>query len=566
MTWVWRGLLLLVVGVGGGWLGLVGAQRALGAENPAPQERLSVAQRGDLVDSVSASGTLSLPHQESLIFGSAGTLQELLVTEGAEVREGQVLARLDSGTQATLRKATAQARVNLAKAKEASESLTAGPEAKALTAAQAKVETSQVALDNANRDLSLAKTDWTAKLDQAREQLTDAGEAYALVFERYLGIDLTHEEEAREAGELLTAWGADLDKLFDPYGRAEISKGWYADDPTDDPATRWNEMVLYAWRNFAAARPAPATVRAEMDAGWTALDKARTSLVTQETQSAKALANAENAVARAKETLEDARNALTDLRAPADLEDLALAQADVAAADSALATALDREAKTVMRAPFAGVVGTLNVKQGQSVAANTTIVSLVDPSEVQLEGAVNEVDVARIQTGQEVTITLEAIPGATLQGKVVTVALVGRNAQGVVSFPVTIEVQRGSAVALRDGMTASATIVTARQSGVILVPPRALRGTLAAPRVEVLSKGKREERTVTISGLTTQAAAVTSGLQPGDVLVLPATTGSALSSLPGGFRAFAGGGAVQLQGGGGRAFGSGGQGGARDSR
>jgi multidrug efflux pump subunit AcrA (membrane-fusion protein) len=316
-----------------------------------------------------------------------------------------------------------------------------------------------------------------------------------------------------------------------------------------------------------------------MDKGWEALDKARAALTTQETQSAKALAIAENSVARAQESLQDARDALTDLQAPpeadqlaldkaqvaaaetalaafrpgSEADDLALADADVAAAQAALATAQDREAKAALKAPFVGVVGAISVKQGQSVAANTAIVTVVDPTEVQMLGAVSEVDVARILADQAVTITLDAIPGVTLQGRVTTVALIGRTQQGVVSFPVTIQVRAARGVAPREGMTASATIITARQSGVILVPPRALRGTLAAPKVEVLSSGKREERAVTISGLTTQSAAITAGLQPGDVLVVPASTGSALTSLQGNFRAFGGAGGFNIPGGGGGA-------------
>ncbi|MBI4236196.1 MAG: efflux RND transporter periplasmic adaptor subunit [Chloroflexi bacterium] len=607
MVWVRRGLLLLVISVAGAWLGAWGAGRALGAEASRPQERLAVAQRGDLVDSVSASGVLSLPHQEALSFGTAGTLAELLVAEGDQVRQGQALARLDTSTlaslrksvaqarvslrnakdalealkagpaaastQASLHKSVAQARVSLSNAKDALETLKAGPDTKALAAAQGRVATAQVGLDNAERDLVLARSDWETKLATATDQVRTSEDSYSRVFERYLGVVLQPAQRVQDPGALLASWRADLDALFNPWASAETAAGWLAQDPADDPATPWNESVLYAWRNFSPSRPAPATIRAEMDAAWEALDKARSGLATQQTQSAKALASAENALARARETLQTAQDDVATLREPPDADRVALAQAEVAAAQAflanaleaeakatpdadsvalaeaevaaaqaSLANALDREAKATLAAPFAGVVGSLSFKAGQSTAANAVIVTVVDPTEIQLQGAVNEADVARIQPGQEVSITLESLPGLTLQGRVITVALVGRTQQGVVSFPVAVQVQAARGVSLREGMTASATITAARQSGVILVPPRALRGTLAAPKVAVLSNGIKEERAVTISGLTTQSAAITAGLQPGDVLVIPASTGTALTNFQGAFRGFGAGG------------------------
>jgi len=76
--------------------GLVGC----GSDNKeAPQRQTAEVQRGDLIISITADGTLDMPHEAKLRFGTPGTVKQIPVSEGDHVKEGALLAKLDDTTQ-----------------------------------------------------------------------------------------------------------------------------------------------------------------------------------------------------------------------------------------------------------------------------------------------------------------------------------------------------------------------------------------------------------------------------------------------------------------------------------
>ncbi len=68
---------------------------------------------GDLVRQVTTSGSLEFPNRETLTFGTAGKVDQLMVRDGQSVTAGQELARLDSATAAGLAQSVAQAQVDV---------------------------------------------------------------------------------------------------------------------------------------------------------------------------------------------------------------------------------------------------------------------------------------------------------------------------------------------------------------------------------------------------------------------------------------------------------------------
>jgi HlyD family secretion protein len=78
-----------------------------------------------------------------------------------------------------------------------------------------------------------------------------------------------------------------------------------------------------------------------------------------------------------------------------------------------------------------------------------------------------------------------------------------------------------SLAGLRDGMSATAEVIIERRDDVLLIPNRAVRGTLANPKVVVLVDGQQKEREITLGltdGINTE---VLSGLEEGEEVVLP---------------------------------------------
>ena len=130
--------------------------------------------------------------------------------------------------------------------------------------------------------------------------------------------------------------------------------------------------------------------------------------------------------ARLAELTERARGvdatARDDERARADAA-IALAGAQVAEAQAALA-------KTVIRAPRAGVVTRRHRQAGELVspeAGQSLIVTMADTSRLRVRADVDEADVARIGIGQRVTVRADAYGDQRFAGRVIRIgATLGR--------------------------------------------------------------------------------------------------------------------------------------------
>jgi RND family efflux transporter MFP subunit len=183
--------------------------------------------------------------------------------------------------------------------------------------------------------------------------------------------------------------------------------------------------------------------------------------------------------------------------------------------------------KAVIVAPFDGVVTDVTITEGEEISTATLAtpaISLVDTSEIEIRGFIDEIDVAMVKVGQAANITLDALPDEEVMGKVAFISLVSKARAGVVSYATTITLENPIA-GLRDGMSATAEVIIERRDNVLLIPNRAIRGTLENPKVVVLVDGQQEEREITLGlsdGINTE---VLSGLEEGEEIVLPTSGG-----------------------------------------
>ncbi len=507
-------------------------------------------QRGDLINQVSTNGSLVFPNKEALRFGSQGTVGEVSVEEGDEVAQGQLLASLDSASKAALERAAAQARVNLRDAQDLLDEIANGPDADELQNAKDSVTSAQKDLDSANGDLKLANRGWEDKLETAHEAVDDAQEEYLKAFQKWLGITPNADQASMAPRDLLDALSIDLDALYDPRLRfSDLERNASAEGmPPDDPATPWNEAVVYIWLNIFPGRivvtcdnGAPfqgACIHDEMTTAWDALSVALEALDTTQTQAAGAIAKAENAVAAAEDALAKAKEALDDLTADTDELMLALNQADVAEAQSALDTALQNLQDVALYAPFDGIVSAVNIQDGDPVGSDVRAIEVVDPSVIEMDGVVDEIDVLFIQKGAQATVTLDALQGQLLAGEVSTIGSAGAGQQGIITYPVGIRLQVPPGVDLREGLTATASIVLRQESNVLLVPLQAIHGTFQEPTVMVVNNGSIEERPVLLGNSDDFWVAAVGGLEEGEQIVIESQDTSSL----GFFGGFGGGG------------------------
>jgi multidrug resistance efflux pump len=110
-----------------------------------------------------------------------------------------------------------------------------------------------------------------------------------------------------------------------------------------------------------------------------------------------------------------------------------------------------------IRAPFTGTITNLDLKVGAFADAAQAVVTLADLSSWAVKTTnLTEFDVVNLKEGQPATVTLDAIPGLSLTGHILSIGQNYSERQGDIVYPVTIVLME-QAPELRWGLTAQVT-------------------------------------------------------------------------------------------------------------
>ena len=177
----------------------------------------------------------------------------------------------------------------------------------------------------------------------------------------------------------------------------------------------------------------------------------------------------------AKKDLETAR--ATDARAQAAV---ASAKANASVSSTTASTAKWKLSRTKIVAPIDGVVLARLVEPGQVVVASfqTPVLFRIaaDLAHLELAVDIDEADVSKTKEGQTASFQVDAWPDRQFPAVLRTIGNEAKTTNGVVTYTAKLTVDNSS-MALRPGMTASASIVTEVRENAILVPTAALRFT-----------------------------------------------------------------------------------------
>ena len=193
---------------------------------------------------------------------------------------------------------------------------------------------------------------------------------------------------------------------------------------------------------------------------------------------------------------------------------------DVTVLESRIAAAQAALDLTQLTAPFAATVTEVNIKPADRVTPGTLAIRLDDLSRLIVDVQVSEVDINRIQTGQAVNLTFDAILDKEYHGSVTEVAQVGSVVQGIVQFNVSVELTDADED-VRPGMTAGVNIIVEQLDNVLLVPNRAVRLVDGQRVVYILQNEQLEMVEITLGASSdTESEVVDGGLKIGDLIVL----------------------------------------------
>ena len=423
------------------------------ANNQAEGLQTAVIERGDLVAEVGGTGTVQANQTAQLSWQTSGRVGEVYVAVSDTVQSDQHLAEL-------LESSLSQSAIL-----SASDLVSALRKLDDLLASNATTAQAQLALAQAEIALEDAQDDRESKSYQRASSATLNGIRADLILAKQTLDDAKEYYSAFE------------DSAEDDLGRAsalsQLSNAQKAYD-------RANYNLQYA----------------------------------QALPDANEVSEADAKLQVAEANLADAQREWERVKAGVNDDDIAAAEAQVAAAQASYDL-------RYITAPFAGTVTDIDALSGDQVMAGTYAVRIDDLSRMLVDVDVPEVDINQIEIGQNVRMSFDAIQGEQYNGKVVQVAQVGTVKQGGVDFTVTIELIDPDEL-VRPGMTAAVNVVTYELEDVLLVPNRAVQREDGKQVVYILAAdGSYLSVPITLGASQDSYSQVLSGdLKQGDTLIL----------------------------------------------
>jgi len=316
----------------------------------------------DTGNRVVVSGNIELT-EVNIAFKTAGKLIERNVDEGAAVKKGQVIARLDREQLLAQR----------------------AREVAGLESARAQLAQSETAVEWERANLA-------ADIEQKR---ADLASIEARLLELKNGARPQEKLDARAA---VDSAQSEVERSKRDWERAQVLY------KNDDISTAQLDQYRNRWESAAAA------LKQLQEREGLVLAGPRSEQI--EAQSAQ--------VQRARATLKMAEaNSLEMKRREQDLmtrhAEIARSQAGIAVIDSQLAD-------TIAASPVDGVVLVKSADVGEVLAAGTTVVTVGDIEHPWLRGYINETDLGRVKLGSKARLTTDSYPGKTYDGRVSFIA------------------------------------------------------------------------------------------------------------------------------------------------
>jgi multidrug efflux pump subunit AcrA (membrane-fusion protein) len=161
---------------------------------------------------------------------------------------------------------------------------------------------------------------------------------------------------------------------------------------------------------------------------------------------------------------------------------------------------------------------------GSTASSSSSFAVLSDLSSMRLVVPLSESEVGNVRAGQTATVTIEALGSRKVAAHVSEVAILSTSNSGVVSYDVTFQLDQMES-GLKPGMSATAEVVVKQAEGVN-VPTSAI----SAGAVTVVRGGKDVRQPVVIGLAGNSTTIILSGLNAGEVVVLPSSTSTAGAS------------------------------------
>lgn len=179
----------------------------------------------------------------------------------------------------------------------------------------------------------------------------------------------------------------------------------------------------------------------------------------------------------------------------------------------------------VILSPMSGQISKFDARIGEVATTGKSIARVIKPGAYLLESRVPESDIAKMRLGMKASITFDALSVEDIfEGEVLSIDPAATVVQDVVSYKVQFRLVR-SDERLKEGMTGNIDVETAKRTGVLWVPYRALTKEGTKTFAEVKQADQTFKKVEVTTGLEGDDGTVEikTGLKEGDEVTIGAT-------------------------------------------
>ncbi|MFA6296757.1 MAG: HlyD family efflux transporter periplasmic adaptor subunit [Patescibacteria group bacterium] len=504
-------------------------------------------EKGTLITSVTGSGQVSASDQVDIKPTSASEVTSVSVKKGQEVKTGDFLVQLDSQDSAS---AVADAEVNLENAKLELEKANQPSDELSILQAENSLEQAKQNRENASSDLTKSYTDGIGSANKVFLDLTEAMQAMnqnnLLNFNYYYDVTKSYDSgkalyykntaqnSYQTALKLYNETLSDLGTTSRSSSAEEmetlINNSYSASVKIAESLKNYINLIQF-YKNILSSHNV--SIDSAVDRQLTTFSSDVTKInngISELSLAKQKLQSSKNAIINADSQVLEKQAALDKAKEPVDEIEIKTKQNNIKQRENALIDAQKKLADCNVKAPFDGIVATIDAKVGDSVSQNASFITLITKDRIA-DISLNEVDSVKVKADQKVTLTFDAISDLTLTGKIAEIDSIATTTQNVASYNAKIVFDTQDE-RIKPGMSVSASIITDSKADVLLVPVSAVKNSLyvempdedIAPNATSQNSGiilKKEliQQQITIGLSNDSYSEITDGLKEGDIII-----------------------------------------------
>lgn len=455
-----------------------------------PTYESTIVSRGDVIQEVSTTGRVKPVESVDLAFERSGKVISVGVNVGDKVVTGETLAFLENQElSAQVLQAQASLEAEQAKLNE----MKKGTRLEEIQSAETRLNNAQVGVINAqNKAIADLESANTSAVNAGQAGVTAGKNALLTLTDLQLKYFTDNSFESQNLANLkalaiksllgaenggtmvASSIGALNGGAFGDIQLVMLSKDYSNLDLVLTNVIDAIQKVRNALNAVPISNAMTSTEKTTLAAEKTSIENYLNSVsIKKEALAVQKITN-DLSVAAAQSELALAQDNLNLKKAGYTAEQIQAQEARVKSSEANVLTYQAQLSKTIIRAPFDGIVTKQDAKVGEIITANVAIISMISDKNFEIEVNVPESDMTKIKIGNSARVTLDAYgKDVEFNARVVSIDPAEIIFEGIATYKTKLnfisEDER-----IKSGMTANIDILTAEKKDVIIVPQRAV--------------------------------------------------------------------------------------------